>query len=251
MACGFFTACGIIEGQAQRGLIARSFISPPRPARYPTTLEGLRRPQDTSNDPRHSTHTWNRQRGPAWGKIYVAWFCPCGSEQACLPSLLQPPSSTAAVTLALHFTMNAHSKHLHTYKQVGTMLRLLSSGRAGLLASSVNGGASVSTPAGALARRRLQQGANAGVGQARLITRFPDKQGAFGFLGRCHWAFLILLLESALYCFISLCSSSKTPPICSLSHRPLRPLQRTRLLRCGFGGAAQEAGFPSDCPRCQ
>jgi hypothetical protein len=64
------------------------------------------------------------------------------------------------------------------------MLRLLSSGRAGLLASSVNGGTSVSTPAAALARRRLQQGANAGVGQARLITRFPDKQGTIGVLGR-------------------------------------------------------------------
>lgn len=58
------------------------------------------------------------------------------------------------------------------------MLRLLSSGRAGLLASSANGGASVS-PAAALARRRLQQGANAGIGQTRLITRFPEKQGTF------------------------------------------------------------------------
>ena len=66
------------------------------------------------------------------------------------------------------------------------MLRLLSSGRAGLLASSVNGGASVSTPAAALARRRLQQGANAGVGQARLITRFPDKQGMSDFLVVSH-----------------------------------------------------------------
>ncbi|GAB5036611.1 glutamate synthase large subunit, partial [Nannochloropsis oceanica] len=59
------------------------------------------------------------------------------------------------------------------------MLRLLSSGRVGFLASSVNGGTSVSTPAAALARRRLQQGASAGVGQARLITRFPDKQGLY------------------------------------------------------------------------
>lgn len=59
------------------------------------------------------------------------------------------------------------------------------------------------------------------------------------------------LRQSVLCCLPTFpcCSLLIKPLLFSLPsppHRPLRPLQRTRLLRGGFGGTAQEAGVPSD-----